>query len=96
MNILKKIKSFFSKNKKEKPKTACELLLEIVEKRKKDTSNRPENLTDSEWVGVLNRISFGVECTGKNNSLKSPTRKRQRDEKIKKAFDLLSVYIREL
>jgi len=95
MNIFKKIKSFFQK-KKEQPKKAKELLLSIIEEKKRDPSTKPENLSDTEWKSILKKIASGIECAGKGGILKSPTRKRQRDEKIKKAFELLSVYIKEL
>lgn len=93
MKIFDKIKSVFKR--KQNPDT-CDYLLNVISKRKKQLKNRPENLSAEEWNGILSRISFGLQAAKKNSILKSPTRARQREEKIKQAFELLRVYIREL
>jgi len=96
MKILQKVKSLFSRKQKQPPKSCCDLIIEKIIDKKKCMSDRPENLSQEEWNSILNRISFGIQAIQNNNVLKSPARKKQREQKILQAFELLRVYIKYL
>lgn len=97
MKILEKIKSLNPfHNEKKTYKDACDILLQNISLNKKNLSNRPENLTAEQWLLILNRISFGLECKKNNTILASKFRTTQREKKIKESFELLEVYIKHL
>ena len=96
MKILQKVKSLFLHKQKQPPKSCCDLIIEKIIDKKKSMSDRPANLSQEEWNSILNRISFGIQATQNNHALKSPARKKQREQKIQQAFELLRVYIKDL
>lgn len=97
MKILQKIKSLSPFNRKvNKEPTICQFILQKISARKKDKTSCPENLTPEEWKNILNEIAFGFKIKQSNTILKSPTRRRQREERIKRSFKLFEVYIKYL
>jgi len=96
MKILDKIKSLNPFVKKSEDKTIQQFVLEKIAAKKKNIKDRPANLTEQEWRTILDDISFGFKVKQTNTILKSPTRKRQRDQKVERAFKLFEVYIKYL
>lgn len=96
MKILDKIKSLNPFVKKSEDKTIQQFVLEKIAAKKNDTKNRPEDLSEQEWASILNEISFGFKVKQTNSILKSPMRKRQRQQKVERAFKLFEVYIKHL
>jgi hypothetical protein len=96
MKILKKVKSLFSLQGKQPRKSCCDLIIDKIIEKKKYMADRPEDLSQEEWHSILNRISFGLQAIKNDHTLKSPARKKQREQKIQQAFDLLKVYIKHL
>ena len=96
MKILDKIKSLNPFVKKSEDKTIQLFVLEKIAAKKKNIKDRPANLTEQEWRTILDDISFGFKVKQTNTILKSPTRKRQRDQKVERAFKLFEVYIKYL
>lgn len=96
MKIINKIKSLNPFAKKNEDKTIQQFVLEKIAAKKKQSKNTPEGLTQDQWLNILNDISFGFKVKQNNTILKSPTRKRQREEKVKRAFELFEVYIKHL
>jgi len=96
MKILDKIKSLNPFVKKSEYKTIQQFVLEKIAAKKKNIKDRPANLTEQEWHTILDDMSFGFKVKQTNTILKSPTRKRQRDQKVERAFKLFEVYIKYL
>jgi hypothetical protein len=97
MKIIDKLKSLNPFKKKNKEKTIQQFVLEkISAKKKRSKKDLPENLTEQEWLAILDDIAFGFKVKQTNTILKSPTRKRQREQKVKRAFELFEVYIKYL
>jgi hypothetical protein len=96
MKILDKIKSLNPFVKKSEDKTIQQFVLEKIAAKKKNIKDRPANLTEQEWRTILDDISFGFKVKQTNTILKSPTRKRQREQKVERAFKLFEVYIKYL
>jgi len=96
MKILDKIKSLNPFVKKSEDKTIQQFVLEKIAAKKKNIKDRPANLTEQEWRTILDDMSFGFKVKQTNTILKSPTRKRQRDQKVERAFKLFEVYIKYL
>jgi hypothetical protein len=97
MKIIDKLKSLNPFKKKNKEKTVQQLVLEkIALKKKRLKKDRPANLTEQEWRTILDEMAFGFKVKQTNTILKSPTRKRQREQKVKRAFELFEVYIKYL
>jgi len=96
MKILNKIKSLNPFAKKNEDKTIQQFVLEKIAAKKKNASDCPEDLTEQEWRAILDDMAFGFKVKQTNTILKSPTRKRQREEKVKSAFELFEVYIKHL
>jgi len=97
MKILEKLKSLTPfKKKTSKEPTICEFILQKISARKKEKTSYPENLTPEEWKNILNEIAFAFKVKQSNTILKSPTRRRQREEKLKRSFKLFEVYIKYL
>jgi hypothetical protein len=97
MKILDKIKSLNPFKKKNKEKTIQQFVLEkIAAKKKRSKKDCPENLTEQEWRTILDDIAFGFKVKQTNTILKSPMRKRQRQQKVERAFKLFEVYIKHL
>ena len=97
MKIIDKLKSLNPFKKKNKEKTIQQFILEkITAKKKRSKKDRPKNLTDQEWRAILDDMAFAFKIKQTNTVLKSPTRKRQREQKIKRAFKLFEVYIKYL
>lgn len=96
MKILDKIKSLNPFAKKTQDKTIQQFVLEKIAAKKKKIKDRPENLTEQEWRAILDDMAFGFKIKQTNTILKSPTRKRQREQKVERAFKLFEVYIKHL
>jgi len=96
MKILDKIKSLNPFVKKSEDKTIQQFVLEKIAAKKKNIKDRPANLTEQEWRTILDDMSFGFKVKQTNTILKSPTRKRQREQKVERAFKLFEVYIKYL
>ena len=96
MKILDKIKSLNPFAKKTQDKTIQQFVLEKIAAKKKNIKDRPGNLTEQEWRTILDDMSFGFKVKQTNTILKSPTRKRQREQKVERAFKLFEVYIKYL
>ena len=97
MNLTNKIKSLNPFKKKEPSYIdACDILINNIADRKKNLNNKPKDLTVEQWLLILNRISFGLECKKNNTALASAFRTKQREKKIKESFELLEVYIKYL
>ena len=96
MKILDKIKSLNPFVKKSEDKTIQQFVLEKIDAKKKNIKDRPANLTEQEWRTILDDMSFGFKVKQTNTILKSPMRKRQRQQKVERAFKLFEVYIKHL
>ena len=96
MKIINKLKSLNPFKKKNKEKTIQQFVLEKIAAKKKNIKDCPENLTKEEWKVILDEIAFGFKVKETNTILKSPTRKRQREQKVERAFKLFEVYIKHL
>ena len=96
MKIIDKLKSLNPFEKKNKEKTIQHFVLEKIAAKKKKIKDHPENLTKQEWQAILDDMAFGFKIKQTNTILKSPTRKRQREQKVKRAFELFEVYIKHL
>ena len=96
MKIIDKLKSLNPFKKKNKDKTIQRFVLEKIAAKKKRLKDHPENLTKEEWKVILDEIAFGFKVKEANLILKSPTRKRQRKQKVERAFKLFEVYIKHL
>jgi len=96
MKILDKIKSFNPFVKKSEDKTIQQFVLEKIAAKKSDMQDRPKHLSEQEWRAILDDMAFGFKVKQTNTILKSPTRKRQRQQKVERAFKLFEVYIKHL
>lgn len=96
MKILEKIKSLNPFVKKSEDKTIQQFVLEKITAKKKTIKDHPENLTEQEWRAVLDDMAFGFKIKQTNTILKSPTRRKQREQKVNRAFELFKVYIKYL
>ncbi len=98
MKILKKLKSLLpsSKKKQVKKKSLSEIILQRIKERKSNLKVRPEKLSPQQWLNVLNEMSLAFSFKNKPCDLKSPTRKKQRERKIKKSLELFQEYLKEL
>lgn len=96
MKILDKIKSLNPFAKKSEDKTIQQFVLEKIAAKKKNIKDCPKNLTSQEWQTILDDMAFGFKVKQTNTILKSPTRKRQRQQKVERAFKLFEVYIKHL
>lgn len=97
MNIFKKLKSLIPQKKEQECYIEiCDLVLSIIQQKKKDLGIRPFDLSKEEWAQVLNDIEFGFKCKKSKILLKSPARKKQREKKVKRSFDLFEKYLKDL
>jgi len=97
MKILDKIKSLVPFKKKQNIELSiCEFVLHKIEQAKHNENSRPVNLTHQEWRAILDDMAFGFKVKQTNSILKSPMRKRQRQQKVERAFKLFEVYIKHL
>ncbi len=99
MKILKSIKNlvkkpFLKKEKEKNHKDGCQLFIDLILKAK--NSQPPNDITKEEWEEILRKINFGLEVKKRGSTLKSPTRKREREARTKESFLLLEKYIKEL
>ena len=97
MNIFKKLKSLIPQKKEQESYIEiCDLVLNRIQQKKKDLGIRPFELSKEEWAQVLNDIAFGFKCKKDKVLLKSPARKKQRENKVKRSFDLFEKYFKDL
>lgn len=95
MKFLNKIKTFLKKDKTQKNyNNLCDLAIELISKRRKEDA--PAHLTSKEWSKILSEIEFGFECKQQKLELKSKGKRKIREAKVKKSFQLFEQYIKEL
>lgn len=75
---------------------ACDLILELVAQEKKTLANKPIDINVEQWQNILNNISYGFRVKKENVFLKSPMRRKERQQKVERAFELFKVYIKHL
>ena len=101
MKILKALKKIVPtklfKRKKTKTHTdVCDLILELVAQEKKTLTNKPIDMNVEQWQNTLNHISYGFRVKKEDSHLKSPSRRKERQQKVERAFELFKVYIKHL
>lgn len=97
MNIFKKLKSLIPQKKEQETYLQiCDLVLNIIQQKKRDLGIRPFDLSKEEWAQVLNDIEFGFKCKKSKTLLKSLARKKQREKKVKRSFHLFEKYFKDL
>lgn len=84
-----------SKNKKTH-KDACRLILDLINQESKTLENKPIDMSDEQWRNTLNEMSFVFKVKAQDTILKSPARRKQREQKVNRAFELFKVYIKHL
>ena len=84
-----------SKNKKTH-KDACGLILDLIKQESKTLVNKPIDMSDEQWLNTLNEMSFAFKVKAKDTILKSPARRKQRDQKLDRSIELFKVYIKHL
>ena len=101
MKILNSIKKIVPAKLLKQPKQkthvdACDLILELIAQEKKNLKNKPVDVDDQEWKNILDNISYGFKVKKDNVFLKSPTRRKESQQKVDHAFELFKVYIKHL
>tara|TARA_B100000035_G_scaffold239958_1_gene208296 strand:- start:640 stop:942 length:303 start_codon:yes stop_codon:yes gene_type:complete len=100
MKIIEGLKKLIPKkllNKKSQShKDACRLILKLINKESKTCTNKPEGMSKEEWRNILNDMSFVFKVKAQDITLKSPARRKQREQKVNRAFELFKVYIKHL
>jgi hypothetical protein len=95
MKFLNKIKTFLKKDKTQKNyNNLCDLAIELISQRRKEDA--PAHLSNKEWNKILSEIEFGFECKQQKLELKSKGKRKIREAKVKKSFQLFEQYIKEL
>lgn len=99
MNFLKNIKNLFTKKKKLKKnfrEEFCELVTNRINFKLNNIEEKPEDLSDSEWKIILNKILFSVANKKTPVILKSLGKTKIKQKKIVEGFRLLEVYFKDL
>ena len=101
MKILQALKKIIPAKLLKQPKQkthvdVCDLILELVAQEKKILANKPIDMNVEQWQNILNNISYGFRVKRENVFLKSPTRRKERQQKVERAFELFKVYIKHL
>lgn len=97
LNAIKKLVPAKLLNKQKKSyQDACDLIMQLVAQEKRTHSNKPQDLSVEEWERILNDIAFAFKVKKQNTFLKSPTRRAERAQRVKRAFELFQVYIKHL
>ena len=76
--------------------TLNSIILNRLFAEKKSLNNRPNELTEEEWVREINSMIFSFRTVKSNVYLRSPTRKRQRELRIQKGFNSFINYYNQL
>ena len=84
-----------SKNKKTH-KDACRLVLDLIKQESKTLANKPIDMSDEQWLNTLNEMGFIFKVKAKDTILKSPARRKQREQKLDRSIELFKVYIKHL
>ena len=99
LNALKKLvpkRLLASKNNKQTHKDACRLILDLINQESKTLENKPIDMSDEQWRNTLNEMSFVFKVKAQDTILKSPARRKQREQKVNRSFELFKVYIKHL
>lgn len=95
MKLFNKIKSLLPKKKKISHKDIYKTVMDCIDSNKLNGSH-PNNLTHEQWLKVLKAIEFGFKSKNQVNLLKSPARRREREQKVQRSFELLNIYFKDL
>lgn len=98
LDALKKLvpKRLVASKNKQTHKDACRFILELINQEIKNCSNKPLDMSDEQWRNTLNEMSFAFKVKSQDTILKSPARRKQRDQKVNRSFELFKVYIKHL
>ena len=98
LDTLKKLvpKRLVASSKKQTHKDACRLILELINQESKTLANKPIDMSDEQWLNTLNEMSFAFKVKVKDTILKSPARRKQREQKVNRSIELFKVYIKHL
>ena len=98
LDALKKLvpKRLVASKNKQTHKDACRLILDLIKQESKTLSNKPIDMSDEQWRNTLNEMSFVFKVKAQDLTLKSPARRKQREQKVNRAFELFKVYIKHL
>lgn len=98
LDTLKKLipKKLLARKKKQSHKDACHLILKLISQESKTCSNKPLDMTKEEWQNTLNDMSFAFKVKAQDVILKSPARRKQREQKVNRAIELFKVYIKHI
>jgi len=98
MKILDKIKKIIPTKSSisDEEATLNSIILNRLFAEKKSLNNRPNELTEEEWVREINSMIFSFRTVKSNVYLRSPTRKRQRELRIQKGFNSFINYYNQL
>jgi hypothetical protein len=94
MNLFTKIKKSIFKEPKKKSfgKEFLDLINSTVNQEKNNPKNKPENLNLEEWKSALTQIYTAFLLIDKGDNLRSPARKKIRQQKIKHGLELFQKY----
>lgn len=98
LDALKKLipKQLIAPEYKKTHKDVCRLILELIKEESETLENKPINMSDEQWCNTLNEMSFAFKVKAQDITLKSPARRKQREQKVNKAFELFKMYIKHL
>jgi len=98
LDALKKLvpKRLVASKNKQTHKDACRLILDLINQESKTLANKPLDMSDEQWRNTLNEMSFVFKVKSQDTILKSPARRKQRDQKVNRSFELFKVYIKHL
>ena len=98
LDTLKKLvpKRLVASSEKQTHKDACRLILELINQESKTLANKPIDMSDEQWLNTLNEMSFVFKVKAKDTILKSPARRKQREQKVNRSIELFKVYIKHL
>ena len=98
LDTLKKLapKRLAAPKNKKTHKDACRLILDLITQESKTLSNKPIDMSDEQWRNTLNEMSFAFKVKVQDTILKSPARRKQREQKLDRSIELFKVYIKHL
>lgn len=98
LDALKKLvpKRLVASSKKQTHKDACRLILDLIKQESKTLANKPIDMSEEQWRNTLNEMSFFFKAKAQDTILKSPARRKQREQKLDRSIQLFKVYIKHL
>ena len=96
MNFFTKVKTSIFKSSKTFGFEFLNLINSMVKNEKKTLKHKPDNLNSEEWKSVLTSISTAFLLIDKGDNLRSPARKKMRQEKIDRGLKLFQQYYNNL